>query len=87
VRLVAVGYYQNEVGAEEVRTRIANAGGRASAIRADVRQADQIQSLVARTTTELGPIDILVNNAGSLIERQNIAEMTANVGTKSWIST
>jgi 3-oxoacyl-[acyl-carrier protein] reductase len=74
---VAIGYYQNEAGAEEVRTRIANAGGRASAIRADVRQADQIQSLVARTSTELGPIDILVNNAGSLIERQKIAEMTA----------
>ena len=77
---VAIGYYQNEAGAEEVRTRIANAGGRASAIRADVRQADQIQSLVARTTTELGPIDILVNNAGSLIERQKIAEMT----TQRW---
>jgi 3-oxoacyl-[acyl-carrier protein] reductase len=74
--LVAIGCYHNEAGAEQVREQIANAGGRAIAIRADVRKPDQIQSLVTRATEELGPIDILVNNAGSLIERQRIAEMT-----------
>jgi 3-oxoacyl-[acyl-carrier protein] reductase len=73
---VAIGYYQNEAGAEQVRRKIANAGGRAIAIRADVREPDQIPSLVARTAEELGPIDILVNNAGSLVERLRIAEMT-----------
>ena len=73
---VAIGYYHNEAGAEEVRGKIANAGGRATTIRADVRQADQIPLLVTRAAAELGPIDILVNNAGSLIERQKIAEMT-----------
>jgi len=74
---VAIGYYHNEAGAEQVRDRIANAGGKAIAIRADVRQADQILPLVKRTA-ELGPIDILVNNAGSLIERQTLAETTAD---------
>ena len=74
--LVAIGYYHNEAGAEAVRSKIANAGGRATTIRADVRKPDQIPSLVARAAGELGPIDILVNNAGSLIERQRIAEMT-----------
>jgi 3-oxoacyl-[acyl-carrier protein] reductase len=74
---VAIGYYQNEVGAEQVREKIAKAGGRAIAIRADVRKADQIPSLVRQAAEELGPIDILVNNAGSLIERQRIAEMSA----------
>lgn len=73
---VAIGYYQNEAGAEQVRERIANAGGRATTIRADVREPDQIPSLTARAAAELGPVDILVNNAGSLIERQQIAEMT-----------
>ena len=77
---VAIGYYQNETGAEQVRDRIANAGGKAIAIRADVRQADQISPLVKRAADELGPIDILVNNAGSLIERQKLAEMT----TERW---
>ncbi|HMG73246.1 MAG TPA: SDR family NAD(P)-dependent oxidoreductase [Pyrinomonadaceae bacterium] len=77
---VAIGYYQNEAGAEEVRARIASAGGSAITIRADVRKLDQILPLVTQAVTELGPIDILVNNAGSLIERQKIAEMT----TQRW---
>jgi 3-oxoacyl-[acyl-carrier protein] reductase len=76
---VAIGYFNNEAGAEAVRGKIANAGGSAITIRADVRKPDQIPSLVARVA-ELGPIDILVNNAGSLIERQRIAEMT----TERW---
>src|SRR2546426_4108410 len=73
---VAVGYYQNEAGAEQVRGGIAAAGGEAIIIRADVRRTDEISLLVQRTTQELGPIDILVNNAGSLIERQRIPEIT-----------
>lgn len=73
---VAIGYYRNEAGAEQVREQIAKAGGRAVAIGADVRKVDQIQSLVTRAAEELGPIDILVNNAGSLIERQQIADLT-----------
>ena len=52
------------------------AGGKAIAIRADVRRAEEITSLVKQAADELGPIDILVNNAGSLIERQKILEMT-----------
>jgi NAD(P)-dependent dehydrogenase (short-subunit alcohol dehydrogenase family) len=74
--LVAIGYNQNGSGADEVRARIVNAGGRATTIRADVRDPDQIVSLVARASEDLGPVDILVNNAGSLIERQVISEMT-----------
>jgi NAD(P)-dependent dehydrogenase (short-subunit alcohol dehydrogenase family) len=74
--LVAIGYNQNGSGADEVRARIVNAGGRASTIRADVRDPDQIVSLVARASEDVGPVDILVNNAGSLIERQVISEMT-----------
>ena len=73
---VAIGYYQNETGAEEVRARITNAGGTAMTIGADVRKPDQILPFVNRVIAELGPIDILVNNAGSLIARQTIAEMT-----------
>jgi 3-oxoacyl-[acyl-carrier protein] reductase len=75
---VAIGYYHNEAGAQQVRGKIADAGGKAIAIRADVRQTAQIPSLVTRAVDELGPIDILVNNAGSLIERLGIAEMTVD---------
>jgi len=73
---VAIGYHQNESGAEQVCHSINAAGGKAIAIRADVTQAHEIGSLVARATAELGPIDILVNNAGSLIERQSIVDLT-----------
>jgi 3-oxoacyl-[acyl-carrier protein] reductase len=73
---VAIGYFQNEAGAEAMRSKIADAGGRAITIRADVRKPDQIPALVNQAAAELGPIDILVNNAGSLIERLRIAEMT-----------
>lgn len=73
---VAIGYFNNEKGANEVAGRIAAAGGTAIAIKADVRQAADCQSLVARVAAELGPIDILINNAGSLVERQRLAQVT-----------
>jgi 3-oxoacyl-[acyl-carrier protein] reductase len=73
---VALGYYGNQKGAEQVRDDIARAGGRPIAIRADVRQADEVRSLVKRTTEELGPIDILVNNAGSLVQRLRLMELS-----------
>lgn len=73
---VTIGYYQNQTGADTVRDAITTAGGKALIIKADVRQADEIEMLVRRTSEELGPIDILVNNAGSLIERQSINQMT-----------
>jgi 3-oxoacyl-[acyl-carrier protein] reductase len=73
---VTIGYYHNQAGAETVRDAIAAAGGKALSIKADVRQADDIEMLVRRTSEELGPVDILVNNAGSLIERQSIDQMT-----------
>src|SRR6267142_1664148 len=73
---VVIGFYHNEAGAEQVRQTISTAGGKAIAIRADVRHADEITSLVKRAIEEFGEIDILVNNAGSLIERQSIVNMT-----------
>jgi 3-oxoacyl-[acyl-carrier protein] reductase len=75
--LVAIGYNNNQAGADSVVEAIATAGGKAVAIKADVRVADEIEMLVRRTSEELGPIDILVNNAGSLIQRQRLPEMTA----------
>jgi len=73
---VTIGYYHNQAGAESVRDAIAAAGGKALSIKADVRQANEIEMLVRRTSEELGPVDILVNNAGSLVERQSINQMT-----------
>jgi 3-oxoacyl-[acyl-carrier protein] reductase len=73
---VAIGYFHNRKGAEEVRENIVRGGGKAVAIRADVCQKSEIRRLVKSAVDELGPIDILVNNAGSLVERMKIDEVT-----------
>lgn len=73
---VAFTYHNNQEGAEKVRAKIQQNGSKALAIKADVRIREEIETLVERATSELGPIDILVNNAGSLVERQRIAEIT-----------
>jgi len=74
--IVALGYHQNEEGANQVLDQIMKEGGKALAICADMRRAADISSLVKRATDEFGPIDILVNNAGSLVQRQAIRELT-----------
>jgi 3-oxoacyl-[acyl-carrier protein] reductase len=73
---VAIGYFQNEKGAGQVRDAILSAGGKALTIRADVRQAAEVRSMVDRVAAELGPIDILINNAGSLVKRIAILDVT-----------
>ena len=73
---VALNFHRNEAGAEAARSKIEDAGGKAIAIQADVARASEVQSLVDRTVSELGPVDILVNNAGSLIERLRILDLT-----------
>jgi 3-oxoacyl-[acyl-carrier protein] reductase len=49
---------------------IANAGGRAMAVGADVSQSDQVQEAVDRVANDLGAPTVLVNNAG--IIRDNL---------------
>jgi 3-oxoacyl-[acyl-carrier protein] reductase len=73
---VAVGYYRNEAGAQEVCRKIADAGGAAIAMKADVRKVPEAVELVQRVESEMGPLDVLVNNAGSLVKRQAISELT-----------
>ena len=73
---VAINYHRNEDGAEEAQKKIAEAGGSAITIQADVTRADEVRTLIDRTVAELGPVDMLVNNAGSLIERLKILDLT-----------
>ena len=60
---VAVNYAQNEAAALAVVAAITGAGGRAVAIRADVRDPAQAEELVRQAEIRLGPIDTLVLNA------------------------
>ena len=61
---VVVNHRDNEDAAIAVTREIAQAGGRALAIRADVSREDEVIELFRRSIAELGTIDILVNNAG-----------------------
>src|SRR6266508_34187 len=64
-RGASVAISARELGrAETVAASIRSQGGRAFAIAADVRNAQEIEVGVARITEALGSIDILVNNAG-----------------------
>jgi 3-oxoacyl-[acyl-carrier protein] reductase len=73
---VAIGYLKNEEGATAVRDAIVSAGGRAIAVKGDVRKTEDIRSVVDQTVSAFGPVDILINNAGWLVERQKIADIT-----------
>jgi 3-oxoacyl-[acyl-carrier protein] reductase len=73
---VAIGYHAGRDKAEDIIGQIANSGGKAVALQADLRRVDEVQRLVTDATRVLGAIDILVNNAGSLIGRYPIQELT-----------
>jgi len=50
--------------AQFVAASVSASGGRASAVRLDVRQASDVQMLVDATASEHGRLDFMFNNAG-----------------------
>jgi 3-oxoacyl-[acyl-carrier protein] reductase len=60
---VAVNYLQSEAAAKAVADSITDAGGRAVAVQADVRDQAEVEAMVGWLGDELGPIDTLVVNA------------------------
>lgn len=67
---VAVNYARSNEAAHDVVGQIAEAGGSAFSIGADVSDADQVSQMVETIQKRLGPITVLVNNAG--ITRDNL---------------
>ncbi len=61
---IALNYHSSEAAAEEVVSRIRDAGGQCRPWRADVSELAQVQAMVGEIERELGPIDFLVANAG-----------------------
>ena len=82
---VAVNYNSNKALAEAVVSEIANAGGEALLIQADVAQAGQVEPMVQQVADAWGGLDVLVNNAGitrdNLIIRMAEEEWDAVLGT------
>jgi len=61
---VVVNYAGRAADADKVVQEIENAGGRATAIQADVSSAAEVAAMFDRTETLFGGVDVLVNNAG-----------------------
>lgn len=61
---VGVNFVNRVADAGSLVNEIRAAGGRAVAVKADVAEPAQVQSMVEQITRELGPISTLVNNAG-----------------------
>lgn len=62
---VGVNYYGNEAAAQQVVDAIAAEGGKALAVKADVRDAAAVEAMVQQVTEALGFIDTLVLNANA----------------------
>jgi NAD(P)-dependent dehydrogenase (short-subunit alcohol dehydrogenase family) len=72
---VAVHYNTSQGEAGAVVEEIATAGGRAAAVRADLRHEAETESLVERAAEAVGRLTCLVNNA-SVFERDSVETAT-----------
>ena len=70
---VYVNYRQSAEAAQQVVAEITSAGGTATALQADVQNADDVTALFKQITSAAGTLDILVNNAG--MTRDNVIMM------------
>jgi NAD(P)-dependent dehydrogenase (short-subunit alcohol dehydrogenase family) len=52
--------------AERTAALVGEDGGKATAVRVDLRQSEQIEAMVAETAAAMGGLDTIVNNAGVL---------------------
>ena len=73
---VAVHYHASADAAQQVTADIRAAGAEAIALRADARDAKQIEKLIAATVAQFGRIDVLINNAGDIVQRCVVAGST-----------
>jgi NAD(P)-dependent dehydrogenase (short-subunit alcohol dehydrogenase family) len=76
---VIVNYAADANGAESVASAINAKGGRAAAMRADVRSEAEVVAMFDRTAELMGPITGLVNNAGEIGEQAHMDEQQADV--------
>lgn len=62
--MVVINYRGDPEPAEEVCREIADQGGEARALRADITSSDDVATLIETTMNEFQRLDVLVNNAG-----------------------
>ncbi len=73
---VAVHYFRDATGAEDVAREIAAMGRRAATFRGDLTKQADVARVVEGAVAALGRVDILVNNAGGILGRHPLVDMT-----------
>jgi NAD(P)-dependent dehydrogenase (short-subunit alcohol dehydrogenase family) len=74
---VVVHYHTSETGAQETVQAIEKSGGKAVALRADLKVEAEVRRLFAAIRERLGRLDVLVSSAG-VFEQIPFAEMTVD---------
>ena len=74
---ICVNYLSNSAAAKTLEAEIANAGGRALAVAADVAKEADVIRLFDTARDKLGALTALVNNAGILERQARLDEMDA----------
>jgi 3-oxoacyl-[acyl-carrier protein] reductase len=77
--LVVVHYLQNREAAEQAGEEISKVGREPLILQADVRQWQQVQSLIDKVIRFYGRIDVLVNNVGAFLQSS-----LADLDIESW---
>ncbi|MCY0869567.1 MAG: SDR family oxidoreductase [Firmicutes bacterium] len=72
---VAVNFARDQASADAVVAKLRKLGAEAFAVRADVRDDEQVRAMVDAVSQRHGPIDILVSNAGMSFAVKPIAQM------------
>jgi 3-oxoacyl-[acyl-carrier protein] reductase len=72
---VGVHYFRTKEGGEKTLQQVKEYSD-GVLLRADMRDEEEVKSLVNDFVNAAGGLDVLVNNAGTLIERQDIEEAT-----------
>ncbi len=80
----------NDEGGRETIAMVAEAGGRAFYIHADVSRAEDCRAMIAAAETEFGRLDILFNNAGimhsadddALTTEEGVWDLTMQINVK-----
>ncbi|WP_175409782.1 SDR family NAD(P)-dependent oxidoreductase [Streptomyces sp. TRM64462] len=62
---VALAHLDDDQAAADLATHIADSGGTAISLAADVRNAEAVRALCRQAHDQVGPVDILISNAGA----------------------
>lgn len=82
--VVVVNYRSDEEAAKAACARVARAGGRAVAAKADVTDPAQVDALFETVAREAAGLDVLVLNAGSPYRYERLAKLTEAEFESQW---